>query len=155
MPRIRSPRSAHRTLCRWTKTTPYPTAYARDQLRRALYALGLDEEAVDDTVLAASEIIANATEHADGPYELRLRTSGDYLLIEVHDRSPHLHALPGTGAAPAAEPSASAAERLDALLGELAERGRGLALVHTLVQGRLTVRKTPTGKCTAIAVPAP
>jgi anti-sigma regulatory factor (Ser/Thr protein kinase) len=153
--RARKNRTGHRTLCRWTKTTPHPTAYARDQLRPALRTLGLDDEAVDETVLAASEIIANATEHAEGPYELRLRTSGGYLVLEVHDRSHHLQPLPETGSAPAPEPAPSPAERLNALVSELAERGRGLALVHTLVQGRLTVRRTPTGKCTAIAVPAP
>ncbi|MFC1438001.1 ATP-binding protein [Streptacidiphilus sp. N1-10] len=153
--RSRKDRTGHRTLCRWTRTTPHPTAYAREQLRPALRNLGLDDEAIDDTVLAASEIIANATEHAEGPYELRLRTSGDYLVLEVHDRSHHLQSLPETGSVPAPDPAPGPAERLNALVGELAERGRRLALVHTLVQGRLTVRRTPTGKCTTISVPTP
>jgi hypothetical protein len=94
MPSPRRPRSGHRTRYRWTKTTLHSTACVRDRLRPTLQALGLDEEAVDDTVLAASEIIANATEHADGPYELRLRNSGGYLVVEVHERSHHLQALP-------------------------------------------------------------
>jgi len=147
--------SDQRTVCRWTSTTPHPTAYARDQLRRALSALGMDDDGVDDTVLAASEIVANATEHAEGPYELSLRRSGRYLLVEVHDRSCRMPVLPDAGAFPVKEPPLSESGRLDVLISELTERGRGLAIVHTLVQGRLTARRTPTGKCVTIAVPRP
>ena len=144
---------AHRTLCRWTRTTDHPTAYVRRILRPALEALGLTQETVDDVVLAVSEIAANATEHAQGPYELRLRTSRGFLIVEVHDRSRQLPVLSGAGAAPEPVPAPELLQRLGTLINELSERGRGLDLVHTLVHGRLSARRTPNGKVVAVAVP--
>jgi len=146
-------RSAHSTLCCWTQATEHPTAYVRRVLRAALESLGLTEETVDDVILAVSEIAANATEHAQGPYELRLRASGDFLIVEVHDRSHQLPVLSGTGAAPEPVPANALPERLGMLINELSERGRGLDLVHTLVHGRLSARRTSNGKAVAVAVP--
>ena len=146
-------RNAHRTLCCWTQATAHPTAHVRRVLRAALEPLGLTEETVDDVILAVSEIAANATEHAQGPYELRLRTSNGFLIVEVHDRSHQLPVLSGTGAAPEPAPAAVLPDRLGMLINELSERGRGLDLVHTLVHGHLSARRTPNGKAVAVAVP--
>jgi anti-sigma regulatory factor (Ser/Thr protein kinase) len=110
---------------------------------------------MDDIDLAASEVVANATEHAEGPYELRLRTFERYLVVEVHDRGHELPELPGDHADTGALRPDNLESLPDALLAGLSERGRGLGIVSALVEGRLAVRKTPTGKCVAIAVPMP
>ncbi|WP_431954181.1 ATP-binding protein, partial [Actinacidiphila sp. bgisy167] len=60
-------------LWRWTSCTPNAPAQARTALRCALDQLGYGGEVISDAVLAVSELVANATEHAVGPYELRLR----------------------------------------------------------------------------------
>lgn len=151
----RTQRSAARTICFWTKTTPNPTAYARDHLRRALEALSMRGEVLDDTILAASEIIANATEHALGPYELRLRTSRGLIQIEVHDRGRQLPLLPCADAAVVPVVGDDFEGRSDGAVSQLSERGRGLALAHSLVDGRLSSRRTPMGKAVNIAVSVP
>ncbi|MFB9518405.1 ATP-binding protein [Streptomyces cremeus] len=45
---------------------PNSVSQARTVLRRALAQLGCDGEVISDAVLAASELVANATEHAGG-----------------------------------------------------------------------------------------
>ncbi len=52
---------------RWTSCTPSAPAQARAALRCALDQLGYDGEVISDAVLAVSEFVANATEHAVGP----------------------------------------------------------------------------------------
>ncbi|MFE3410309.1 ATP-binding protein [Streptomyces mirabilis] len=60
-------------LWRWTSCTPDAPAHARFTLGCALDQLGFDEAVISDAVLAVSELVANAAEHAVGPYEMRLR----------------------------------------------------------------------------------
>jgi hypothetical protein len=67
---------------RWTTCTPDGPAQARAALRCALDQLGFEGEVVSDVVLAASEFIANATEHAVGPYEMRLRRTAAEVICE-------------------------------------------------------------------------
>ncbi|MEU9962765.1 ATP-binding protein [Streptomyces malaysiensis] len=59
-------------------------------LRYALSGLGYDGEAVIDAVLALSELVANAVEHAVGPYELRLRCTASHVICEVVDHDPRI-----------------------------------------------------------------
>ncbi|MCJ0875569.1 ATP-binding protein [Streptomyces sp. AP-93] len=129
-------RSTSEALYRWTSCTPNPAAEARAVLRRTLGRLGLPGEAVSDGVLAASELVANATEHAEGPYELRLRVTAADIICEVldHDRKvPDLSDFKATGSLghSRAEPEGD----LDAVFALLSERGRGLQIVHELTAG--------------------
>ncbi|KAF4405604.1 ATP-binding protein [Streptomyces lycii] len=52
-------------------------------MESALDQLGHEGELVSDAVLAVSELVANAVEHATGPYEIRLRCTGTELVCEV------------------------------------------------------------------------
>ena len=79
---------------RWTSCTPSAPAQARTALRCALAQLGYDGEVISNAVLAVSELVANATEHAVGPYELRLRRTDAEVICEVEDRDPRIPAIP-------------------------------------------------------------
>ncbi|MEV0124968.1 ATP-binding protein [Streptomyces sp. NPDC050703] len=121
---------------RWTSRTPDVPAQARTALRCALGQLGFDREAVDDAVLAVSELVTNATRHAVGPYEMRLRRTAAQVICEVEDHDPRIPQIP---AFPATAPYAPADENrgggLEALGAALTESGRGLHIVHELTRG--------------------
>jgi hypothetical protein len=116
-------------------------------LRPELLRLDVDEDLVDDVLLAASELVANATEHAVGPYELRLLSAGAEHILECHDGS---RELPPTALRPLGEPDGSAGE---GALGEefWGERGRGLSLLSSLFHGSLSAQPTALGKTVFIA----
>ncbi|MEV2194677.1 ATP-binding protein [Streptomyces phaeochromogenes] len=140
---------------RWTSCTPNAPAQARTALRCALDQLGYDGEVIRDVVLAVSEFAANATEHAVGPYEMRLRRTAAEVICEVEDRDPRIPAIP---VFPAQAPFSPAEEGrgggLEALCGLLSERGRGLHIVHELTKGAWGFR-SPRGTKTAwLALPA-
>ncbi|MFF2811837.1 ATP-binding protein [Streptomyces sp. NPDC058000] len=126
-----------RVLWRWTGDTPHVVSRARTALRCALDQLGYGGEEVEDAVLAISELVANALEHAPGPYEMRLRRVTAGMVCEVVDRDPRIPRIP---VMPAGMPFAPGPEMrgggLDALLEVLSERGRGLHIVHQLTSGR-------------------
>ncbi|MBC9718007.1 ATP-binding protein [Streptomyces sp. TRM66268-LWL] len=133
---------------RWTSCTPSPAVAARAVLRRVLARLHLPEDTVSDCVLAASELVANATEHACGPYELRLRRTRAEYICEVRDGDseiPDLPAFPATS--PFAPVEAARGGGLDALCALLSERGRGLQIVNELARGAWGMRSdSPNGK---------
>ncbi|MGW7002623.1 ATP-binding protein [Streptomyces sp. NPDC054933] len=123
-------------LCTWTGCTPGPASRARAALRRSLAASELSGEAISDLVLAASELVANATEHAAGPYELWLRRTTAELICEVHDNDPRMPQLPPVpAAAPFAPNSRARGGGLEGLCALLSERGRGLQIVDHLTKG--------------------
>ncbi len=131
--------------CEWTAATDHPTVHIRHHVAEALHALGFAQDRIDDVVLAASELAANATEHAEGPYRLLLHNAGPTYLLECHDHSSTLPPVdprpaPPTHDSPLSEPDA------DALLTQMGERGRGLAMLSHLSNGRLSAQTTPTGK---------
>ncbi|RAG83805.1 hypothetical protein DN069_20415 [Streptacidiphilus pinicola] len=128
-------------VCRWNAGTVQPARLARLRLRPELLGLNLSEAVVDDVLLAASELVANATEHAAGPYELRLLTSGGEYVLECHDSSPD---LPPIALHPVAPPEGTGQVRPGFDL--MGERGRGLSLLSSLFQGCLSARRTPSGK---------
>jgi anti-sigma regulatory factor (Ser/Thr protein kinase) len=105
---------------------------ARAAVRRALAAWGIDDPS-GDAELLASEIVANAAEHADGgririALSRTLQPSGQAgITCEVTDTSP---ALPRSRQA---DPDA--------------ERGRGMAIVAALATAS-GVRAGPAGKTT-------
>jgi anti-sigma regulatory factor (Ser/Thr protein kinase) len=104
---------------------------ARSAVRRALTAWGIDDPD-GDAELLASELVANAAEHASGPIGLALRHHAQPdgqrgITCEVTDASPNL-------------PRPTQARRDD-------ERGRGLAIIAALATAS-GVRPEPVGKTT-------
>ncbi|MFE6287853.1 ATP-binding protein [Streptomyces sp. NPDC057877] len=128
---------------RWTSGTPHASTRARAALRCALEQFGLDPGAIADAVLAVSELVANAVEHAVGPYEMRVRRSGRQIICEVEDHDPR---IPVISDLPAGPPFVPVEEHrgggADALCGLLAERGRGLHIVHELSGGAWGFRRS-------------
>ncbi len=59
---------------------------ARHAVSGQLARWEVDDELVDPIVLATSELVTNAILHARPPIDLRLRATGDRLLLEVQDR---------------------------------------------------------------------
>src|SRR4051794_2257026 len=75
-----------------TLLAPEPTAasQARSFIRETLNSWGtsLSQSAMDDAVLLASELVANAVQHAGTDLEVGLRLGGGMLEIGVTDRHP-------------------------------------------------------------------
>ncbi|MFC9078366.1 ATP-binding protein [Streptomyces sp. NPDC057062] len=82
---------------------------------------GVSAATTSDAVLAASELAANATEHATGPFQMVLIRAGAQLICEIHDRDPRIPPFHGIGR-----------DRPDS---GLTVRGRGLYIVHDLTAG--------------------
>ncbi|WP_262370763.1 ATP-binding protein [Streptomyces sp. WAC01526] len=145
-----------RVLWRWTGSTPDVAARARIALICALDQFGCGGEVLDDAVLAVSELVANALEHAPGPYEMRLRCTAADLICEVEDRDPRIPVVP---AFPVAAPFEPDPEKrgggVDALLEVVGERGRGLHIVHQLTCGAwgFTARRREGVKVAWMAIP--
>lgn len=144
-----------RLIFTWTKTTPDSAARARRALRRTFQALAIPDDVIDDAVLAASELVANATDHAIGPYEITLRSTAREYICEVHDYDPRIPDIP---AVPSVHPFVPDPEDrgggLDALLARLSERGRGLHIVDQLTKGAWGFRLPGDGtKAAWLAIP--
>lgn len=141
-------------ICRWTRCTPDAPANARAKLRRVLNLQGMSAEDACDAVLAVSELVANATVHAPGPYEMRLRRAAAEYICEIEDGDPQIPTIP---AFPVVAPFAPNPEGrgggLDALLEMLSERGRGLHIVDELTGGAWGFKRTGTSKVAWAAFP--
>ncbi|WP_410658441.1 ATP-binding protein [Amycolatopsis sp. lyj-112] len=87
-------------------------AVARQAVRATLASLGLDDLAIDDVLLATSELVTNAFEHGESPDKLEVEYGDDRLTLRVFDS--------GTDRPRLKEPAPMAA------------RSRGLQLVHAL-----------------------
>ncbi|MBC9714775.1 ATP-binding protein [Streptomyces sp. TRM66268-LWL] len=81
---------------------------ARPHCRVAVF----DQRRVHEATLVVSELVANATEHGRSGCRLRLAVSADRVIVEVDDDNPD-------------RPQVRSGE-------DLAERGRGLAIVRHL-----------------------
>ncbi|MGW1170880.1 ATP-binding protein [Streptomyces sp. NPDC002550] len=142
-------------LWRWTSCTPDAPARARATLRCALDQLGFDEAVISDAVLAVSELVANAAEHAVGPYEMRLRRTAAEVICEVEDHDPQVPEIP---AFPTGSPYLAAEKNrgggLDALCALLSERGRGLYIVHELTNGAWGFSKQSSTKTAWFTLPS-
>lgn len=122
---------------RWNSCTPGAAAHARAALRHTLAQLDLPGEVVSDAVLAASELIANAIEHACGPYEMRLRRTHDGLTCEIQDGDPRIPEISRSlAAAPLGSKPQGPGGTRDDLAESLPERGRGMRIVNQLTSGR-------------------
>lgn len=131
---------------RWTDHTINPTGEARAALRRTLKRLGLPGESISDGVLAASELVANAYEHARGPYEMHLHMTAGKYICEIHDGDPVLPAHLYTAVVFSwAATTSEGCPGKQALSGPLTERGRGLHIVHELTNGQWGFRFTEQG----------
>lgn len=142
-------------LWRWTSCTPNAPAHARAALRCALDQLGYDGEVISDAVLAVSEFVANATEHAVGPYEMRLWRTAAEVICEVEDHDPRIPAIPEFPEKPPFSPAeGDRGGGLEALCALLSERGRGLHIVHELTKGAWGFRSRKGTKTAWLALPA-
>ena len=149
---IRNCRRTRKFLYGWGSCTPDATASARAALRRALDAYGLSMAVSADAVLVTSELVANATEHAAGPYELWLQCGFYELICEVHDQDPSVPRRPVLPAEPLFAPDPrDRGGGLDALCRRLSERGRGLQIVDQLTRGRWGFLLPASGKKVAWA----
>ncbi|RFC74600.1 ATP-binding protein [Streptomyces sp. AcE210] len=142
-------------VCRWTSCTPNAPQHARAELRRVLGQLGLRGEDITDSLLAVSELVANATEHAPGPYELRLRRTETQYICEIEDGDPSIPVIPVFSPAALFEPASEGrGGGLDALLALMSERGRGLRIVDELTSGAWGFRRARKAKVAWAAFPA-
>lgn len=139
---------------RWDAGTPFPTAGARLALGEVLAGHGVGEEVREDAQLVLSELVANAAEHACGPYEVRLLRASAVWVCEVEDGDSCLPDLSRVSASVSSEPAEEArGGGLEALLGVLGERGRGLYLVHHLTHGAWGFHRVQAGKVVWFAIP--
>lgn len=142
-------------LLRWTSCTPDAAARARATLRCALDQLGYDGEVISDAVLVVSEFVTNATTHAVGPYEMRLRRTDAGIVCEVEDHDPCIPEVPEFPATPPYTPAEeNRGGGLEALCRLLSEHGRGLHIVHQLTGGTWGFRGQKRAKTAWFAVPA-
>ncbi len=143
-------------LWRWRGGELGAPAGVRAVLGYALSGLGYDGESVSDAVLAVSELVANAIEHAVGPYELRLRRTALDVICEVVDHDPRIPEIPpfavGALFAPVEGDRGGGLEVLCALL---SERGRGLHIVHELTGGAWGFPRLLGTNAAWIALPLP
>ncbi|ATW48248.1 ATP-binding protein [Streptomyces sp. NPDC054802] len=137
---ISVPSTALGLVYRWTDHTANPTGEARAVLRRVLKDLRLSGDVISDGVLTVSELVANAHEHACGPYEVHLRSAAGRYICEIHDGDPFVPADLYLAAAPSREVATS--EDGSALL---TESGRGLRIVNELAQGQWGFHVTDCG----------
>ena len=100
-------------------------AEARHFVADTLREWAIGEPLVDDVVLLVSELVTNALIHGRGPVELRIRMSGESLILEVRDTASYLP------------------RRLRPTVDD--EHGRGLQLVSMLAE-RWGTRPTRDGK---------
>ncbi|AXK35861.1 ATP-binding protein [Streptomyces armeniacus] len=140
---------------RWGEETANPTAGARAALSDALTAAGVEGEAREDAQLALSELVANAAEHAQGPYEVRLRMTAETWVCEVADGDTR---LPRLSAGPPSVPfhpekAGFGGGVEECLLGLLEERGRGLRIVDYLTRGAWGFRVSEAAKVVWFAIP--
>jgi signal transduction histidine kinase/serine phosphatase RsbU (regulator of sigma subunit)/DNA-binding response OmpR family regulator len=98
---------------------------ARQVVTDHLHEWGVPEDTIDEVVLMASELVTNAFLHGRPPIDLRLRSSGGEITLEVQDRAPY-------------RPRRRRAQKDD-------EHGRGLQIVSILAD-RWGSRATGTGK---------
>jgi anti-sigma regulatory factor (Ser/Thr protein kinase) len=127
-------------LYRWTDHTPDALFQARAALRRATADYGLTDRAASDALMAGAELMANAVEHARGPYELHLRRMTTELVCEVVDHDPNIPELPELGSGPQPPGVDWNIAHGHSSLDEVGERGRGLQMVHQLSRGAWGMR---------------
>ncbi|MZG18553.1 ATP-binding protein [Streptomyces sp. SID5914] len=139
---------------RWTSCTPDAPAQARAALRCALDQFGFDGEVISDAVLAVSEFVTNASQHAVGPYEMRLRRTAAEVICEVEDHDPRIPEVPAfPDTAPFDPVEENRGGGLEALCTQLSESGRGLHIVHELTKGAWGFRSRKGTKTAWFALP--
>ncbi|MCC5033492.1 ATP-binding protein [Streptomyces sp. WAC 00631] len=142
---------------RWTEQTHNAAVQARTALGCALDQLGCVGEAASDVVWAVSELVANAVEHAVGPYEMRLRPCEEQgIVCEVEDGDPRIPPLPNCSKGnPLSLLEENRGGGSDALWAVLSEHGRGLRIVHYLTHGHWGFQGWESGKVAWVRLPDP
>ncbi|MGW7074624.1 ATP-binding protein [Streptomyces sp. NPDC054866] len=137
-----------RKLYSWGTGVENPVGQARAVVCAEFARLGVPGDVAENAVLAVSELVANAVEHACGPYVVSLRQTGRELLCEVHDGCCRMPVVTSVLSSVPFEPrEVDRGGGLDALCEALSERGRGLGIVNYLSRGSWGVRRTSGGKC--------
>lgn len=146
-PRTDRSAAASRLLYSWGPGVENPVALARAAVCAEFARLEVPGDVAENAVLAVSELVANAAEHACGPYAVCLRRTARELLCEVHDGCCEMPVVMSAVSSVPFEPQEiDRGGGLDALVEALSERGRGLGIVNYLSQGSWGVRKTSGGK---------
>lgn len=138
----------------WARCTSDAPARARIALRCALGQLGYEAEVTSDAVLAVSEFVANAMEHAVRAYEMRLRRTGSGVICEVEDHEPRIARIPvfpGRAPISLADGHEGGQEELWALL---TERGCGLQIVNESTKGAWDFQSWKGAKTARFALPS-
>ena len=112
-------------------------AMLRHDIRTALAGAALSAEAVDDLVLAISELVTNAVVHGQPPVRVRLWSTSNRLLCTITDQGPGFDD-PFAGYLPAGG-------------NYLAHGGRGLWLARQLCD-RLDTYRTPEGFTVSLTI---
>jgi len=87
-------------------------AAIRDFVQQEADRLGVDQSAIDDLLLAVTEVVTNSIEHGyqgqPGPVEIEIDTVGDSVVVRLRDQAPafdpRLAPLPDTSLPPQARP---------------------------------------------------
>lgn len=121
---------------RWSDATSCPSGEARRALGRVLTQIGVKERYIPDAQLALSEFVANAAQHACGPYEVRIAASGQRRVCEVADGDVKASQLPLSHQTVCSPPrDTGVAGEVTGELNLVEERGRGLQIVDCLTGG--------------------
>ncbi|WP_051969694.1 ATP-binding protein [Kitasatospora azatica] len=150
MPAERRVAHSRRTLYSWGAAEPNPTAQVRRRLHKALSGLGVPPDTLQDALVMATELTANAHCHAITPCRVVLVLTQAAILVEVHDSDPR-HPPASVGRAGPAIATGGGAELGDPILA-LAESGRGLQVVNALSRGRWGFRADLRGKAAWFAL---
>lgn len=142
-----------RQLYSWGPGVENPVGLARAAVNAEFVRLEVPEDVAENAVLAVSELVANAVEHACGPYAVCLRRTARELFCEVHDGCCQMPVVTSAVSSVPFEPQeVDRGGGLDALCEALSERGRGLGIVNYLSGGSWGVRRTSGGKCIWVEV---
>ncbi|MFE6158813.1 ATP-binding protein [Streptomyces sp. NPDC056486] len=137
-----------RQLYSWGPGIENPVGHARAAVCAEFARLEVPGDVAENAVLAVSELVANAVEHACGPYAVCLRRTARELFCEVHDGCCRMPVVTSALSSVPFEPQeVDRGGGLDALCEALSERGRGLGIVNYLSRGNWGVRRTSGGKC--------
>jgi anti-sigma regulatory factor (Ser/Thr protein kinase) len=135
------------TRCTWDSSTSDVARQGRSVLRRIAGEYGLSSETADALILAASELLANAVEHAVGPYGMTVCVSAKRVSCGVRDAHPWVPDLARLRVQAQEDPGKANPVEL------VGERGRGLRIVDELCGGAWAVVRQEGAKTIWFSLP--